>query len=103
MLDVNQDALGKQATRVVGTATTDVYAKVLEDGSWAVGLFNRGEAQASVTVNWADLKLAGNNQRVRDLWRQKDLGVFPDQFEAPVAPHGVVLIQIRGASAGSRK
>ena len=103
VLDVNQDALGKQATRVVGTATTDVYAKVLEDGSWAVGLFNRGEAQASVTVNWADLKLAGNNQRVRDLWRQKDLGVFPDQFEAPVAPHGVVLIQIRGASAGSRK
>jgi len=31
---------------------------------------------------------------VRDLWRQKDMGVFEDKFEAPVAAHGVVLVRI---------
>jgi alpha-galactosidase len=46
-----------------------------------------------VTANWSDLKLTGS-QRVRDLWRQKDLGMFIDKFEAPVAPHGVVLVRI---------
>jgi alpha-galactosidase len=32
---------------------------------------------------------------VRDLWRQKDLGVYKDEFAAEVPPHGVVMISIR--------
>jgi hypothetical protein len=28
------------------------------------------------------------------LWRQKSLGVFPDQFSAEVARHGVILLKI---------
>ena len=47
----------------------------LEDGSIAVGLFNRGEKAADVTAEWTDLGITGK-QRVRDLWRQKDLGSF---------------------------
>jgi len=31
---------------------------------------------------------------VRDLWRQKDIGIFADKFEATVASHGVVLVRI---------
>jgi len=46
-----------------------------------------------VTANWADLGLKGN-QKVRDLWRQKDLGKFKDKFEATVPRHGVVLVRI---------
>jgi alpha-galactosidase len=46
-----------------------------------------------VTANWSDLKVTGK-QRVRDLWRQKDVGVFEEKFEAPVASHGVVLVRI---------
>jgi hypothetical protein len=34
---------------------------------------------------------------VRDLWRQKDLGVEPEQFAATVAPHGVVLVKVSDA------
>ncbi|OQB91193.1 MAG: hypothetical protein BWX86_02072 [Verrucomicrobia bacterium ADurb.Bin122] len=32
--------------------------------------------------------------RVRDLWRQQDLGEFKDSFEAKVASHGVVLVRL---------
>jgi alpha-galactosidase len=65
----------------------------MEDGSKAVGLFNRGDSETSVTANWSDLGLAGK-QEVRDLWRQKDLGEFTGSFTASVPRHGVVLVRV---------
>ena len=96
VLAVDQDSLGRRATQVAGEGNLNVYAKPLDDGSWAVGLFNRGEAEAPVTVHWSDIKGAGR-QQVRDLWRQKNLGVFADVFTAPVAPHGVLLLKVSPA------
>ncbi|MDP2916188.1 MAG: hypothetical protein Q8O91_12155, partial [Candidatus Aminicenantes bacterium] len=71
----------------------EVWARELEDGSVAVGLFNRGGSMSVVTAAWADLGLQGK-RRVRDLWRQKDIGVFEGTFEAAVARHGVVLVRM---------
>ncbi|MDD4870441.1 MAG: NPCBM/NEW2 domain-containing protein [Kiritimatiellae bacterium] len=93
VLDVNQDPLGKQAGRISAADNLEVWAKDLEDGSKAVGLFNRGYTEASVTAKWQDLGISGK-QTVRDLWRQKDVGEFSDQFSSPVSPHGAVLIKI---------
>lgn len=93
VIDVNQDPLCLQATRVTGSGEREVYAKRLEDGSLALGLFNRGNSRAKVRVNWSDLQLSGK-MTVRDLWRQKDLGVFDGAFEAMVSPHGVVLVRV---------
>jgi len=95
---VDQDSLGKQAVRVGGTGEGYVYAKPMQDGSEAVGLFNHGAVPATVTVNWTDLGRKGR-YRVRDLWRQQDLGEFEDNFSATVAPHGVVLVRIFAATA----
>lgn len=94
VLDVDQDPLCKQATLVGGTDDLPVYAKPLEDGSWAVGLFNLSGSEALATVAWEYLHLQGK-LRVRDLWRQKDLGAFEGRFQAKVASHGVVLVRIR--------
>jgi len=93
VLDIDQDTLGRQAVQVGGQGDCKVYAKPMDDGSLAVGLFNTGPTPATVTANWLDLKLAGR-QRVRDLWRQKDLGLFSDNFATTVPSHGVVLVRI---------
>jgi alpha-galactosidase len=93
VLDIDQDTLCKQATVVSRQGQTLVYAKPLEDGSWAVGLFNLGPIESPVTLNWSDLGVNGQ-QVVRDLWRQKDLGTFNGSFSTPVASHGVVLIRV---------
>ena len=69
----------------------------MEDGSKAVGLFNRREDEATVTAKWADLGLQGQ-QSVRDLWRQKDLGEFDGEFNAKVPRHGVLLVRMRTSS-----
>ena len=47
----------------------------------------------TVTVKWDDIKVHGS-QSVRDLWRQKDLGKFKDEFSLPVAPHSAELVKI---------
>jgi alpha-galactosidase len=93
VIEVDQDTLGKPGNRVSKSEDLEVWAKPMADGSRAVGLFNRGEFPATVTAKWSDLGLAGT-QTVRDLWRQKDLGQFKDQFQAQVPRHGVVLVRI---------
>ncbi len=93
VLDIDQDPLGKPASVVREEGDRLIYSRPLEDGSIAVGLFNKGTEKAVVTARWTDLGLSGR-QSVRDLWRQKDLGVFQNEFVAEVAPHGVILVKI---------
>jgi alpha-galactosidase len=96
VLDVSQDPLGHQAARIAKSGSLEIWAKDLEDGSKAVGLFNRGEDASTVTVRWSELDITGQ-QTVRDLWRQHDLGKFSDQFQTEVPRHGVVLIKVTPA------
>jgi alpha-galactosidase len=96
VLEVNQDPLCQQATKVGGQGDAVVYAKSLEDGSIAVGLFNRSESEANVAVSWSELGINGRHA-IRDLWRQKALGVFPETFDANIPRHGVVLIRVTKA------
>lgn len=92
VLEVNQDPLGQQA-RPVEAAGGEALVKELEDGSRAVGLFNPGAQPAQVALDWPTLGLRGP-QQVRDLWRQKDLGVHPTGFGAAIRSHGVVLVRV---------
>jgi alpha-galactosidase len=93
IIDVDQDPLGKPGYRVAKDGDKEVWMRSLEDGSLAVGLFNRGESEAKVTVLWSDLKITGK-QRVRDLWRQKEIGKFEKKYTAEVPRHGVIMIRI---------
>lgn len=93
IIDVDQDPLGKPGYRVSKDGNSEVWIRHLEDGSLAVGLFNRGESETDVTAFWKDLGISGK-QTVRDLWRQKDLGEFSNKFGAQVQRHGVVMLRI---------
>lgn len=107
VLAVNQDPLGQQAVPVRQEPGVEVWARTLADGSKAVGLFYTG-AQSPVdafvwdqevsgreiSITWNELGLSGTC-KVRDLWRQQDLGEFADGFKAMVPYHGVVLVKIK--------
>lgn len=93
VIAIDQDSLGKQATRAFSNGGLSAWMKDLEDGSKAVGLFNLGDTENDVTATWTDLGISGKHA-VRDLWRQKDLGLFEHELQAHVAPHGVVLVRI---------
>ena len=93
VIEVDQDSLGECGQVIHLNKDAFVMVKRMEDGTKAVGLFNRGTADAEVTAKWSDLGVTGK-QTVRDLWRQKDLGQFEDHFKATVGPRGVVLVRV---------
>ncbi len=96
VIDVDQDPLGKPGRRVWKQGPLEVWARDLEDGAKAVGLFNRGEGTVGVEATWADVGVSGR-QSVRDLWRQKDVGVFEGRYAVTVGRHGVVLVRVSKA------
>lgn len=109
VIAVDQDERGKQAKIIRNDANGMIMVKELADGTMAVGLFNypgnksnpidyfvwdnqdNGTREISVTAS--ELGLQGKFS-VRDLWRQKDLGVFENSFRSAVPYHGVMLIRI---------
>ncbi len=93
VIAVDQDPLGIQAQQLLKTDSYQVWVKLLEDGSKAVGIFNLSGKDDVIRFYWTDLGLT-NTQKVRDLWRQKDLGTFKAMFATKVASHGVTLIRI---------
>jgi alpha-galactosidase len=93
VLAVNQDPLARQGSRISQNAQLEVWAKDLEDGSKAVGLFNRSDDDATMSCKWSDLKISGK-QSVRDLWRQKPEGFFDNEFAAAIPRHGALLFKI---------
>jgi alpha-galactosidase len=93
VLAVHQDQLGKPADRISRKDELEVWARPLFDGSYAVGLFNRDEMDMPVAVKWQELGVKGK-QSVRDLWRQKNLGVFTDEFSTTVPRHGTVFVKV---------
>ena len=92
VIAVDQDVLGKQATQILKTADYQVWIKDMEDGSKAIGIFNLSTKDDVVRFHWSDIGLSAR-QKVRDLWRQKDIGNFGGMFATKVAAHGVTLIK----------
>jgi alpha-galactosidase len=108
VLAVDQDPLGKQAGRVLDKDGKQVWVKNLEDGSIAVGIFYIGApwGDAANYFNWdssnkdgqfvlnaSDIGIKGKF-KVRDLWRQKNLGSFSNEFSTTIPFHGVKLLKI---------
>lgn len=93
VIDIDQDALGRQGTVVRHNDGEFILAKPLEDGSLAVGLFNLSADAREIAVAWNDLGIAGR-RRVRDVWRQRDLAAASGSYRARVNPHGVALVRL---------
>lgn len=95
IIAVNQDPLGLQARLVFrDSGGGEVWAKPMADGSYAVGLFNRSEETRKVNVRRYALKLEGQ-WKIRDLWRQQDVGNFDEAYTAEIPSHGVVMLGLR--------
>jgi alpha-galactosidase len=93
VIEVDQDPLGQCARVIKLAGDTFAMVKDMEDGSKAVGLFNRGKTEATVTAKLSDLGLEGA-WRVRDLWRQKDLGEGQKEIQAQLGRHGGAMFRL---------
>ena len=107
VIAVNQDPLGKPARLVKEINGIQIWLKQLLDGSVAVGLFNTGgygtnpasyfnwgnETAASFNFDFSSIGLNGK-YTVRDLWQQKNIGVFNGSMKTTINHHGVQMFQL---------
>ncbi|MDP4701601.1 MAG: NPCBM/NEW2 domain-containing protein [Saprospiraceae bacterium] len=107
VIEVNQDPLGKSASLIKLENNYQIWKKPLEDGSFAVGIFNAhplgnipheyfrwGDEQAlNISLDLKDLQINGPVS-VRDLWRQEDLGPWEGKKSFLIPHHGVYLFKI---------
>lgn len=93
MLAINQDPLGQPAKRIAQNGKTEIWMRDLSDGAKAVGLFNRGDADAVISTSPAIQALSGAWSG-RDVWRGQDLGDLSATTEFSVPKHGCVLLKL---------
>src|SRR5437868_977495 len=96
VIAINQDALGREGSRVWKDGDREVWSKQLKDGSRAVVLLNRGTTEVEISVPWEAIGYPANvSASVRDLWEHRDLGKCREKFDAKVESHGVVVVAIK--------
>ena len=93
VIAVDQDSKGIQGHRLWDEGPLEIWAKPLADGSYAVGLFNRGESQLPITLTFQMLGFTGS-ARLRDLWSYQDLPPQKDSYTSAVPKHGVVMLKV---------
>ncbi len=107
VIEINQDPLEKPGRLVAEENGIQTWLKTLEDGSVAVGLFNTanyGETPQSF-FRWGDesstpftfeFSKVGMSEKwkLRDVWRQKDLGEFEGSLTTEIPHHGVVFLKM---------
>lgn len=93
VIDINQDMLGRAASRKTNTGGVEVWARPLHDGTTAVAIFNRSPVATEGVAAWKDVGLKGT-QLVRDLWLRKDLGAFKGAIAVSLPAHGAALLRV---------
>jgi alpha-galactosidase len=96
VIAIDQDPIGESAKAIRKTEESFILIKNLEDGSKAVGLCNNGEIPINMTLNWPEANIKGK-QVIRDLWKQKNIGIYQGKYSVTVPRHGVVMVKISNA------
>ena len=95
VLDVDQDALGKQASPVK-SGDLETWVKPLADGSVAVGVVNLGAAEAVANIKASELGLRSEVKSARDVWAHANVKFNNGSYSAKVPAHGVLMLRVRG-------
>ncbi|MBO7684032.1 MAG: putative Ig domain-containing protein [Kiritimatiellae bacterium] len=93
VIEVNQDELGAQAALVAKGPRAQVWAKPMHDGSLVFALFNTADTVTRIAIDYDSLGIEGK-WLARDLWRQKDEGIFGIRYSVEVPGHATHLARL---------
>ncbi|MBR3819884.1 MAG: alpha-galactosidase [Clostridia bacterium] len=101
LIAVNQDKLGIQCRRVKTNGAEDILVKPLENGEFAVCLFNKAGSLARMECSLKELSshpfvgvYSSNEFEINELWSDDILSVS-DKLETTVPPHGVKIYRVK--------
>jgi alpha-galactosidase len=93
IIAIDQDPLGRQGDRLSATGPYEIWTKPLSGGGKAIGLFNRGEANAPISVSLRELGYSGDIT-VLDVWSGKTVPVVNGVCTVMVPEHGAVILRV---------
>ena len=95
VIALDQDPLGKQASRVYSEGEVEVWSKPLSGGALAVAVLNAGDNRYSTHPFHLDLAKLGlhGTQQGKDLWSGK-LVDLTENMPLEIVSHEVLLVQI---------
>jgi len=93
VIAIDQDPLGHAAQRVYHQDDWEIWVRDLADGRRAVGIFNLGGAFRRLPLHGLVPALT-DGVPLRNVWRQRNLGPMPADFEAALPEHGVLLLTV---------
>ncbi len=99
VLEISQDTLGLAAGCIASGKDWEIWARPLEDGAIAVGLYNKSLRDQKIVMNMEELGMMCK-WRARDVWRQVDEGVFLGKYEYIVPGHATHLIKFTPLKCG---
>ncbi len=94
VIAIDQDVTGKQAVPIIKENGIEVWQKILDGDKIAIGIFNLNDENVSYALNLNEINFE-KSVLIRDVWKQKDIGVFQNKFDAVIPSHGVKLLVIR--------
>jgi alpha-galactosidase len=101
VIAIDQDPAAKPTKLLAQQGKVEILVRAMQDGSMAVGLYNRGGAPAESKLAWDSLGLSKVTKawKARDLWKHADVPVTGPAYAATIPAHGVVLLRV---SAGKQ-
>ena len=87
------DQAGVVASPINAGTPQQIWSALEPDGSYAIGLFNLGDASSYIYVPWSSVGFTGSAS-VRDVWSSTNVGSMETGFGARVDPHGSRLLRI---------
>lgn len=99
VIAINQDLSCRQPYLINDDREHMVWVKLLDNGDFAIGLFNMGDDPRCMFIPWVDFGLdknCGKALSLRDVWKHEELGVFEDMYYSPViGTHECLLLRAK--------
>ena len=93
LLALNKDGfVGKPLSDKLGDKKNEIWYVKMTNGDYVVGLFNRSDNTASVSVKLSDIGISGE-KNVRDLWKHTDEGKA-SVVSANIPAHGCKIVKL---------
>ncbi len=102
---VDQDSLGVQCFKYTTIDSTEVYAKPLRGGDWAITFLNRGTKTVKIQFDWKkqsiiddfaklELRFDQKSYKIRDLWAKKNIGTTDSILKTDLSGHDVLMLRL---------
>jgi len=93
VIAIDQDSLGRQGHKIKDDGEFEIYMKPLAGGDVAICLFNRHNKPLAVDFDWKEVGIR-RKYRLRDLWKQQEVGDTHKRFKARIPAHDVVMLRL---------